>query len=41
MMDEFKDIAQRTRGEIGTHPIRKFGSTCASENGYTSNEVEI
>ena len=39
--EEFIDLARRVRGDIGTHSIRKFASTWASENGCTTNEVEI
>jgi Transcriptional activator of glycolytic enzymes len=38
---EFKDLVAEVRGSIGTHSIRKFASTWASEHGCTYNEVEI
>ena len=38
---EFKELAGEVRGEIGTHSIRKFASTWASEHGMSPSEVEI
>jgi Transcriptional activator of glycolytic enzymes len=38
---EFKALADKVRGEIGTHSIRKFASTWAAEHGCTYTEVEI
>jgi len=38
--DAFKEVASQVRGGIGTHSIRKFAATWASEHGCTTQEVE-
>jgi len=38
--EEFKLLMAQVRGSVGTHSIRKFGSTWASEHGCVHQEVE-
>jgi len=38
--DAFKQVQSQVRGGIGTHSIRKFAATWASEHGCTTQEVE-
>jgi hypothetical protein len=38
--NEFKEIASQVRGSIGTHSIRKFAATWASEHGCLTQDVE-
>jgi hypothetical protein len=38
--DEFKALMEQVRGGLGTHSIRKFAATWASEHGCSHAEVE-
>ena len=38
---DFQELLQRTRGNVGTHSLRKFPSTWCAEHGATTADIEV